>query len=219
MLLVDVSRIDTTCVAWMNVDETKIYEILKGNIALLVFQGDLLTEFLIAKIFESIVGTAGARRLRKLFPSIRQLSESLTAVRETKEAWITCHSNDLTAFIFETLSQLTVGASLEFICFAAELRQMLGFPTVGKIGGQFSSPNGLILSEEKYALSLWNYRLKNKAAKLRALRIAVEEHLKNMSQGSDLDGDTLGADSRRQSAQILNVDLDELELEKTDVGM
>jgi hypothetical protein len=37
MLLADVSRIETTRVAWMNVDETEIYEILKGNIALLVY--------------------------------------------------------------------------------------------------------------------------------------------------------------------------------------
>jgi hypothetical protein len=123
---------------------------------------------------------------------------------------------------------------------------MLDFPTVGKIGGQISSTtssaNGLILREEKLRTltvkkiheqldkhrSLCrpgmleiprNYRLKNKAAKLGALRIAVAEHLKNMSQGSDMDGDTLGADSRRQSAQMLNVELDELELEKTDVGM
>jgi hypothetical protein len=66
-----------------------------------------------------------------------------------------------------------------------------------------------------------NYRLKNKAAKLDALRIAVAEHLRNMRQGSDMDGsDTLGADSRRQSAQLLDVmGLDELGLEKSDVGM
>ncbi|KAJ6595462.1 hypothetical protein B0H10DRAFT_2328479 [Mycena sp. CBHHK59/15] len=61
-----------------------------------------------------------------------------------------------------------------------------------------------------------NYRLKNKAAKLRALRIAVAEHLRTMLQGSDTDdSDTLGPGSRRQSDQMLDLLVfDELEPEK-----
>lgn len=35
-LLADVNRIESTRLAWMNVDETEMYDILRGNIALLV---------------------------------------------------------------------------------------------------------------------------------------------------------------------------------------
>jgi hypothetical protein len=35
-LLADVSRIESTRVAWMNVDEREIYDILRSNIAVLV---------------------------------------------------------------------------------------------------------------------------------------------------------------------------------------
>ncbi|KAJ7936669.1 hypothetical protein B0H13DRAFT_1853099 [Mycena leptocephala] len=173
-----------------------------------------------AQIFESILGPINTQRLQKLFPSIRHLSESLEAIRDTKEAWTTCNSNDLSSFIFETLSQLTT----------------FGFLTVPTIGSQ-SLPiatefpqNGLILSDSKiHTLTLdkhrtlckpgmpdipRNYRLKNRAAKLHALRLAVAEHLKNLNQGSDMDGDTLAASSRRQSAQMLDVELDELAPEK-----
>ena len=66
-----------------------------------------------------------------------------------------------------------------------------------------------------------SHRLKNKAAKLRALQIAIAEHLRGRRQGSDMDGsDTLGADSRRNSAQMLDVmGFDEIESEKAAVGM
>ncbi|KAJ7813842.1 hypothetical protein B0H13DRAFT_1925139 [Mycena leptocephala] len=139
-----------------------------------------------SQIFESILGPINTQRLQKLFPSIRHLSESPEAIRDTKEAWTTCNSNDLSSFIFETLSQLTT----------------FGFPTVPTIGSQ-SLPiatefpqNGLILSDSKIrTLTVKkiheqldkhrtlcrpgmpdiprNYRLKNKAAKLHALRLAV----------------------------------------------
>lgn len=42
-----------------------------------------------------------------------------------------------------------------------------------------------------------NYRLKNKAAKLRALRAAIAEHLRNRRKDSDMDGDTLVPGSKR----------------------
>lgn len=44
-----------------------------------------------------------------------------------------------------------------------------------------------------------NYRLKNKAAKLRALQAAIAEHLRNRRKDSDMDGDTLVPSSSRQS--------------------
>ncbi|KAJ7897452.1 hypothetical protein B0H13DRAFT_1884650 [Mycena leptocephala] len=178
--------------AWMNVDETEIYNMLRGNMALL--------------IFESLVGIESAWRLRKFFPSIRELSQSLAVL----SAW-----------------------------------QTLALPKIGKIETQYqtaSIPSELILSEDEIRRltvrkideqldkhrTLWragmtviprNYRLKNKAAKLGALRIAVAEHLRNMRQGSDMDGsDTLEADSRRQSAQMLDVmGFDELKSEKAAV--
>ncbi|KAJ7488645.1 hypothetical protein B0H11DRAFT_1912797 [Mycena galericulata] len=251
-LLTDVSRIESTRVAWMNVDEAEIYDILRGNIALLVFNGDVLTEFLIDRvdilcalspnfssnlgyywIFESLFGIDSARRLRNFFPSVRELSQSLAAVRDTKRAWTICNSNDLSAFIFEILSQATT----------------LSLPTIGKIETHCYRTasirnNELILSEDRIRRltvrkiheqldkhrTLWrtgitviprNYRLKNKAAKLHALRIAVAEHLRNMRQGLDMDGsDTLGPGSRRQSAQMLDVmEFDELESKKAGVGL
>ncbi|KAJ7936589.1 hypothetical protein B0H13DRAFT_1853326 [Mycena leptocephala] len=134
--------------SWMNVDETQIYDMLRGNIASL--------------ILESVVGTDTAGRLRKLFPSIHELSQSLAALDKHRALW------------------------------------RAGMTLIPR-----------------------NYRLKNKAAKLRALRIAIAEHLRSMRQGSDMDGsDTLGAGSRRQYVQMLDVmGFDELELEKSDVGM
>ncbi|KAJ7812470.1 hypothetical protein B0H13DRAFT_1926136 [Mycena leptocephala] len=146
-------------------------------------------------IFERMVGRESARFLRKFFPSIRGLSQSPTVT--------------------------------------------LGLPMIGNMETQYqtaATPHGLILGEDDIRRltaikiteqldkhrTLWragmtsiprNYRLKNKAAKLRALRIAVAEHLRNVRQGSDADGsDTLGADSRRQSAQMADVmGFDELE--------
>ncbi|KAJ7495720.1 hypothetical protein B0H11DRAFT_1910470 [Mycena galericulata] len=215
-LLADVNRIDSTRLAWMNVNETEIYAILRGNIALLVFHGDVLIEFLTARIFESILGTDAAQRLRKLFPSLRELSESLAILRDTKTAWTTSFIQRLTYF--------------------PELRQSLGLPALGMTGTKTykaaSPPNALILSEDKICKltvakiheqldqhrALWkpgmtvlprNYRLKNKATKLSALRAAIAEHLGNKREDSDMDGDTLVPSSRRQSAQML--DFDELE--------
>ncbi|KAJ7483062.1 hypothetical protein B0H11DRAFT_1914797 [Mycena galericulata] len=214
-LLADVGRIESTRMAWLNVDETEIYDVLRGNMALL--------------IFESLVGIERARRLRKFFPSIRELSQSLAVVRDTKTVWTTCNSNELSAFIFEILSQT------------------LALPMIGNIETQYQTApvsNGLILDEDEICRltvkkiheqldvhrTLWragmtviprSYRLKNKAAKLRALRIAIAEHLKSRRQGSDMDGsDTLGAESRRNSAQRLDVmGFDEIESEKAVVGM
>ncbi|KAJ7879457.1 hypothetical protein B0H13DRAFT_1892195 [Mycena leptocephala] len=92
-----------------------------------------------------------------------------------------------------------------------------------------SLPNALILSEDKIRKltvakvdeqldqhrAFWkpgmvvlpqNYRLKNKATKLSALRAAIAEHLRNKRKDSDMDGDTLVLGSRRQSAQMLDFD-------------
>ncbi|KAJ6547851.1 hypothetical protein B0H10DRAFT_1969488 [Mycena sp. CBHHK59/15] len=84
----------------MNVDEREISDILRSNVALLAFHRDFLTEFLKSRILNSIFGTAVAGRLRKRVDS---------GLRDTKEAWTTCNSNDLSAFIFEILAQLDVG--------------------------------------------------------------------------------------------------------------
>ncbi|KAJ7906543.1 hypothetical protein B0H13DRAFT_1880519 [Mycena leptocephala] len=203
-LLADVSRIESTRVAWMNVDEYEIYELLRGNITL------------------------------PLFPSTHDLSKSLALVRETKEAWTTCNSNELSAFIFQILSQLTVGV-------LSSSGVALGLPTLERTRTEYNtiaaSPSPrLILSEDEIRTlrvrdihdqldihrGLWrpgmtvipkNYLLRNKAAKLRALLNAVAEHLTNLGHGSDIDdSDTLGASSRRKSAQMLDVlELDELE--------
>ncbi|KAJ7923901.1 hypothetical protein B0H13DRAFT_1864520 [Mycena leptocephala] len=64
-ILTDVTRIESTRVAWIHVDENEIYEMLRGNVALLVFNGDALTNFLIGRILESVIGTDTAGRLRK----------------------------------------------------------------------------------------------------------------------------------------------------------
>ncbi|KAJ7838711.1 hypothetical protein B0H13DRAFT_1911617 [Mycena leptocephala] len=182
-------REESTRVAWMNVDEREIYDILRSNIAVLAFHGDFLTEFLISRILNSIVGTAVAGRLRK----------------------------------------------------------MLGLPTVENIGTKCpqtaSHLSGLILTEDEISKlkvkeiheqldkhrTLWspgmtviprNYRLKNKPSKLRALRIAVAEHLRSMHQGSDMgDSDTLVPGSRRHSTKMLDLAFDELQPDTADVGM
>jgi hypothetical protein len=168
-------------------------------------------------------------------------------VRDTKKAWTTCNSNDLSAFIFEILSQLTVGRSCWFELFLLKLGQMLGLPTVENIGTKCpqtaSHLSGLILTEDEISklkvkeiheqldkhrtlrspgmtVIPRNYRLKNKASKLRALRIAVAEHLRSMHQGSDMgDSDTLVPGSRRHSAKTLDLAFDELRPETADVGM
>ncbi|KAJ6570005.1 hypothetical protein B0H10DRAFT_1964844 [Mycena sp. CBHHK59/15] len=219
--------IDSTRVAWMNVDEREISDILRSNVALLAFHRDFLTEFFKSRILNSIFGTAVAGRLRKLFPSIRELSESIAVVRDTKEAWTTCNSNDLSAFIFEILAQLDVGLE-----------------NIGTKCHQTASQlSGLILTEDEISKlkvkeiheqlekhrTLWspgmtviprNYRLKNKASKLHALRIAVAEHLGSMHQGSDMgESDTLVPGSRRHSAKMLDLAFDELQPETADVGM
>ncbi|KAJ6604919.1 hypothetical protein B0H10DRAFT_1957408 [Mycena sp. CBHHK59/15] len=239
--------IDSTRVAWMNVDEREISDILRSNVALLAFHRDFLTEFLKSRILNSIFGTAVAGRLRKLFPSIRELSESIAVVRDTKEAWTTCNSNDLSAFIFEILAQLDVGRPCRFELFLLKLGQTLGLPTVENIGTKChqtaSQLSGLILTEDEISKlkvkeiheqlekhrTLWspgmtviprNYRLKNKASKLHALRIAVAEHLGSMHQGSDMgESDTLVPGSRRHSAKMLDLAFDELQPETADVGM
>ncbi|KAK6981449.1 hypothetical protein R3P38DRAFT_3234223 [Favolaschia claudopus] len=57
------------------------------------------------------------------------------------------------------------------------------------------------------------YRLKRKAQKLAALRKATAEYSQIQAQRKyhDIDGDTLvAAGSRRQSAQMLDFDVDEL---------
>ncbi|KAK6969510.1 hypothetical protein R3P38DRAFT_2814251 [Favolaschia claudopus] len=56
------------------------------------------------------------------------------------------------------------------------------------------------------------YRLKRKAQKLAALRKATAEYsqLRAQRKYHDIDGDTLVAGSRRQSAQMLDFDVDEL---------
>ncbi|KAK6980563.1 hypothetical protein R3P38DRAFT_2809049 [Favolaschia claudopus] len=56
------------------------------------------------------------------------------------------------------------------------------------------------------------YRLKRKAQKLAALRKATAEysHIQAQRKYHDIDSDTLVAGSRRQSAQMLDFDLDEL---------
>jgi hypothetical protein len=67
-----------------------------------------------------------------------------------------------------------------------------------------------------------NYRLKNKASKLYALRIAVSEYSRHIHQGSDMgvgDSDTLVPGSRRHSAKMLDLALDELQLETGDGEM
>ncbi|KAJ6572954.1 hypothetical protein B0H10DRAFT_1964281 [Mycena sp. CBHHK59/15] len=219
--------IDSTRVAWMNVDEREISDILRSNVALLAFHRDFLTEFFKSRILNSIFGTAVAGRLRKLFPSIRELSESIAVVRDTKEAWTTCNSNDLSAFIFEILAQLDVGLE-----------------NIGTKCHQTASQlSGLILTEDEISKlkvkeiheqlekhrTLWspgmtviprNYRLKNKASKLHALRIAVAEHLGSMHQGSDMgESDTLVPGSRRHSAKMLDLAFDELQPETADVGV
>ncbi|KAJ7929498.1 hypothetical protein B0H13DRAFT_1859711 [Mycena leptocephala] len=150
--------------------------------------------------------TTRLNRIPQFFPSIRELSQSLAVL----SAW-----------------------------------QTLALPMIGKIETQYetaSIPNELILSEDEIRRltvrkideqldkhrTLWragmtliprNYRLKTKAAKLGALQIAVAEHLRNMHQGSDMDGsNTLGADSTRQSAQMLDVmGFDELKSERAAV--
>ncbi|KAJ7869688.1 hypothetical protein B0H13DRAFT_1896578 [Mycena leptocephala] len=188
-LLADVSRIESTRVAWMNVDEVEIYDILRSNMPLLVFHGNFSAEFLISRILEGSVGTAVAGRLRK----------------------------------------------------------MLGLPTVKNIGTEChqtaSRPRNLILTENEISKlkvkeiheqlnkhrTLWspgmtviprNYRLKNKASKLCALRIAVSEYSGRIHQGSDMgDSDTLVPGSRRHSAKMLDLALDELQPETDDGGM
>ncbi|KAF7372320.1 hypothetical protein MVEN_00092200 [Mycena venus] len=209
-LLTDASRTQLTHAAWINLNEYEIYNILSS----MLFRGDCLTEFLVGRLVESIVGKADARRLEKLFPSPQKLSQSLEIVRDTKEAW--CSGHDLPSFISKTLSQLN----------------LLGPPTFGKIGAEHhtSPPSDLLLSEEKIRKlrvrdihdqldmhrRLWrpgmtvipkNYLLRNKAAKLDALLLAVSEYLEYTSRESENDDSiTLGANSRRNSAQMLDFD-------------
>ncbi|KAJ7829104.1 hypothetical protein B0H14DRAFT_2810849, partial [Mycena olivaceomarginata] len=159
-ILTDVTRIESTRVAWIHVDENEIYEMQRGNVALLVFNGDALTNFLIGKILESVVGTDTAGRLAQGIQSLAALD-----------------NNDLSAFIFEILPG-----------FEHKIRTL----TVTKIHEQLDKHRKFW--KEGMPVMPRNYRLKNKAAKLHALRIA--------------------------SAQLLDVmGLDELGLEKSDVGM
>ncbi|KAJ7862511.1 hypothetical protein B0H14DRAFT_2740244, partial [Mycena olivaceomarginata] len=206
-ILTDVTRIESTRVAWIHVDENEIYEMLRGNVALLVFNGDALTNFLIGRILESVVGTDSARRLRKLFPSIRELSQSLAAVHDTKAAWTACNNNDLSAFIFEILSRI--------------VRRIPHSSSMIRLALIYSiCTSDIGLADERKE---WNTMLPNTFSdelilsenKIRTLTVTkIHEQLDKHRN------DTLGADSRRQSAQLLDVmGLDELGLEKSDVGM
>ncbi|KAF7371811.1 hypothetical protein MVEN_00037800 [Mycena venus] len=70
-LLTDASRTQLTHAAWINLNEYEIYNILSS----MLFRGDCLTEFLVGRLVESIVGKADARRLEKGDPNLGKIAQ------------------------------------------------------------------------------------------------------------------------------------------------
>ncbi|KAK6971619.1 hypothetical protein R3P38DRAFT_2586902, partial [Favolaschia claudopus] len=148
----------------------------------------------------------------QLFPSIQELCASRTKLHETQKAWTTMGSDELPTLLIKVPS-----------------------PGHGSSPPVQPGPCPIILNEQQVQnlkvteieaslatfRTCWRtgmtvipraYRLKRKAQKLAALRKATAEYsqLRAQRKYHDIDGDTLVAGSRRQSAQMLDFDVDEL---------
>ncbi|KAK6991701.1 hypothetical protein R3P38DRAFT_2516953, partial [Favolaschia claudopus] len=151
---------------------------------------------------------------QQLFPSIQELCASRTKLHETQKAWATMGSEELST-LFIKLPPPGHGSSAPVQPRSGPIilnEQQLQNLKVTEINASLAtfracwSPGMAVIPR--------SYRLEKKPQRLAALRKATAEysHIQAQRKYHDMDGDTLVAGSRRQrqSAQMLDFDVDEI---------